>query len=163
MVKNILLPIILQLVGIFVIIAEFVLPSMGLLTLLALIIIGYSLFLVFSTTSFNVGIIFLIVDICIFPILLILGIKILAASPVTLRKSLDRDNSTLSYSNEHIMIGMIGVALTNLHPSGIALFNEKRYDVISRGEFIEKNSPIEIVSIEGNKIIVKKSETSKNT
>lgn len=158
MVKNILLPIILQLVGIFVIIAEFVLPSMGLLTLLALIIIGYSLFLVFSTTSFNIGMIFLIVDICIFPLLLILGIKILAASPVTLRKSLDRDNTTFSSSNEHLMIGMRGIALTNLHPSGIALFNEKRYDVISRGEFIEKNSPIEIVSIEGNKIIVKKAK-----
>ncbi|MCX7727384.1 MAG: hypothetical protein N2053_11125 [Chitinispirillaceae bacterium] len=156
MIKNLITPLILQLLGILVIIAEFILPSMGLLTVLAIIMIGYSLFLVFSTVSFTTGIIFLIIDICIFPLLLIGGIKILAASPVTLRKTLDKDENSVDSISTTLLPQMIGVTITDLHPTGIALFNGKRYDVISRGEFIEKNSSIEILSIEGNKIIVKK-------
>ena len=55
MIKDFLWPVILQLLGIVVIIAEMILPSAGLLTIAALGLFGYSLFLVFSTISVTTG------------------------------------------------------------------------------------------------------------
>ena len=45
---SLLLPIILQLVGVVVIIAEIILPSGGILSNVALAVFGYSLFIVFN-------------------------------------------------------------------------------------------------------------------
>lgn len=47
-----------------------------------------------------------------------------------------------------------GTALTELRPAGSALFFDKKYDVLTSGEFIDKNSCIKVLRLEGNKIIV---------
>jgi len=49
-----------------------------------------------------------------------------------------------------------GIALTILRPSGIASINGKRYDVVTAGEFINKNDSIKVVHVEKGKVIVKK-------
>ena len=51
--------------------------------------------------------------------------------------------------------GMIGVAETTLHPSGMARFGEQWVDVVSEGDFIEAGSKIEVIHVEGNRIVVK--------
>ena len=156
MVGKLILPVILQVLGVVVVIAEFILPSMGVLTAVALILFGSSLYLVFSQVSSMAGFIFVAIDICMIPILIIVGIKMLAASPVTLRSSLDSTDGARSQPPEwDILVGVRGTAVTDLHPSGTALLNGKRHDVVSRGDFIPKTTPVEVVSIEGNRIVVK--------
>lgn len=54
------------------------------------------------------------------------------------------------------LVGKRGKALTLLRPAGIALIDNKRYDVISEGEFISKDEDIEVVEVVGSKIVVKK-------
>lgn len=54
------------------------------------------------------------------------------------------------------LIGKRGKALTLLRPAGIALIENKRYDVITEGEFISKGEDVEVVEVVGSKIIVKK-------
>jgi len=51
--------------------------------------------------------------------------------------------------------GKKGVALTTLRPSGIGIFEGERLDVVSEGEFIEKNSPIIITQVDGYRLIVR--------
>ncbi|MFO8085953.1 MAG: NfeD family protein [Desulfobacterales bacterium] len=51
-------------------------------------------------------------------------------------------------------LGDTGVALTFLRPSGKAQINEEVFDVVSDGEFIEKETPVVISGIRGNTIIV---------
>jgi membrane-bound serine protease (ClpP class) len=53
------------------------------------------------------------------------------------------------------LIGANGFALTDLRPSGTAIFNEKRYDVVSQGEYIEKGCKVEVIKVDGLKIVVK--------
>ncbi|MCM8784587.1 MAG: hypothetical protein NC818_07505 [Candidatus Omnitrophica bacterium] len=53
------------------------------------------------------------------------------------------------------LIGKIGKTITPLRPAGKANFSGKILDVLSEGEFIDKDREIKIVNIEGNKIIVK--------
>jgi membrane-bound serine protease (ClpP class) len=151
-----ILPIVLQLLGIAVIIAEFIIPSMGILTAVALGLFGYSLYYVFTQISSFAGFVFVIIDICMIPVLIIVGIKLLAASPVTLRSALTAKNGGQSQPPEwDTLIGLSGNALTNLRPSGSALFNGKRYDVVSRGDFIDKGTTVTVVSVDGNRIVVK--------
>jgi membrane-bound serine protease (ClpP class) len=41
-----------------------------------------------------------------------------------------------------------------LRPSGTVLIEGNRFDVITDGEFVSKDSEIEVVKVEGNRIIV---------
>jgi len=52
-------------------------------------------------------------------------------------------------------IGKQGMAGSDLHPSGIAHFNGHRVDVVSEGEFIQAGQWIEVVHVEGNRIVVR--------
>ncbi len=154
------LPIILQLVGVVVIIAEIILPSGGLLSLLALGTFGYSLYIVFNDISTTIGIIFVTVDMFLIPALVIIGLKLLAKSPVTLRKELSSKDGVTSQSQTlSSYTGLSGTTLTDLRPAGIALIEGKRLDVVSNGEYIEKNSKVTVSEISGNRIVVKLLET----
>lgn len=157
--NTILLPIILQVVGVIVIIAEIILPSGGLLSVLAAGIFGYSLYIVFHDVSISVGFFFVTADAILIPILVIVGLKLLAKSPATLRKTLSREDGVTSQSSElDKYIGMEGTAITDLRPAGTAIINEKRVDVVSRGEYLDKDSEIVVSTITGNQIIVRKKE-----
>lgn len=157
--KTLLIPFLLQLAGIIIIIAEIILPSGGILTLMATGLIGYSLYIVFSTVSSSTGIIFVLADVFIIPITVIIGLKLLAKSPVTLRASLSKEDGVTSQSPElEKYIGMGGTALSDLRPSGTAMIDGKRLDVVSRGEYLERSTEIFVLSVTGNQIIVCKKE-----
>ena len=52
-----------------------------------------------------------------------------------------------------------GTALSDLRPSGFALIDDRRVDVITRGEMLEKDGKLEVVKVEGNRVIVQKQES----
>ena len=54
------------------------------------------------------------------------------------------------------LIGKNGKALTDLRPSGTALIENSRIDVVTSGEYINKGSNILVISEEGSKIVVQK-------
>ena len=156
---SLLFPIILQLVGVVVIIAEIILPSAGILSIVALGVFGYSLFIVFNEISMIIGFSFVAADLILIPVLVIVGLKLLARSPVTLRKTLSRKEGVSSQSSElESYVGRQGNAVTNLRPAGIAVINGKRVDVVTRGEYLEKDSAIIVSAVTGNQIIVRKKD-----
>lgn len=156
---SLLLPVILQLVGVVVIIAEIILPSGGILSIAALGVFGYSLFIVFNEISMIIGFCFVAADIILIPVLVIVGLKLLARSPITLRKTLSRKEGVSSQSSKlESYVGRQGNALTDLRPAGIAVINDKRVDVVTRGEYLEKDSAIIVTAVTGNQIIVRKKD-----
>lgn len=48
-----------------------------------------------------------------------------------------------------------GTAYTNLRPSGTALIEGKRVDVVTEGALIEKGAPVKVVAIEGMRVVVR--------
>ncbi|MCF7808621.1 MAG: nodulation protein NfeD [Candidatus Marinimicrobia bacterium] len=54
------------------------------------------------------------------------------------------------------LVGKTGVAVTKLRPSGTALVDEKRIDVVTFGDFIEQDAEIVVKRIDGNRIVVEK-------
>ena len=72
----------------------------------------------------------------------------------------ETQNSDLGYVSKKYsdnLIGKNGKAFTVLRPSGKILINDEIYDATSSGEFIEKNTKVEIKSNEGSNLKVKKS------
>ena len=155
-----ILPLILQILGIGVIIAEIILPTGGILAMLAAGLIGYSLYSVFTQVSATAGFILLAADAVALPVLIIIGLKLLARSPVTLRKRLSSTDGVISQSPELASyLGCEGTASTDLRPSGVAVIRNDRVDVVTRGEYIEKATLVTVISVEGNQVIVKSKTT----
>lgn len=48
-----------------------------------------------------------------------------------------------------------GVAITNLRPSGTAIIDGKRVDVVTEGGMIERGTPVRVVSVEGLRVVVR--------
>ena len=53
------------------------------------------------------------------------------------------------------LVGKSGTAFSPLRPAGAAIIQGIRVDVVSQGEFIEKDSEIEVVKVEGNRVVVR--------
>jgi membrane-bound serine protease (ClpP class) len=53
------------------------------------------------------------------------------------------------------LVGQEGVALTTLRPAGMARFGEKKVDVVSEGEVIDRDSRVRVVEVKGNRVVVR--------
>ncbi len=54
------------------------------------------------------------------------------------------------------LLGMKGIVITPLRPAGTIKIGNDKFDVITQGEFITKGSEVEIIKVEGSKIVVRK-------
>jgi membrane-bound serine protease (ClpP class) len=53
------------------------------------------------------------------------------------------------------LLGQSGVAFTQLRPSGTALINGQRVDVVTEGALIAKGAPLKVVAVEGMRVVVR--------
>lgn len=53
------------------------------------------------------------------------------------------------------LLGAIGNAVTMLRPAGMAQFGEKFVDVVTEGGFVPAGARVQVVEIEGNRVVVK--------
>jgi membrane-bound serine protease (ClpP class) len=53
------------------------------------------------------------------------------------------------------LLGQTGKALTVLRPSGTALINGRRVDVVTEGGLIEPGTPVKVVAVEGLRTVVR--------
>jgi len=75
---------------------------------------------------------------------------------LVLNDSLEDNSRFPDRNGKDYYVGSEGTTLTALRPSGAAEFDGIKLDVVSDGEFIEKNTAVIITKIEGNRIVVKK-------
>ena len=52
------------------------------------------------------------------------------------------------------LTGKEGLAHSSLRPAGVAIIEGKRVDVVTRGEMIDAGSPIRVIEVEGNRVVV---------
>jgi len=53
------------------------------------------------------------------------------------------------------LLGAIGVAATTLRPAGIARFGDDFVDVVTEGNFVPAGNRVQVIEIEGNRVVVK--------
>ncbi|MCU6707671.1 nodulation protein NfeD [Paenibacillus sp. J5C_2022] len=72
-----------------------------------------------------------------------------------LRDKLTTEEGYLSAASKELLVGQEGIAVTPLRPAGTALLADQRVDVITSGQFIEANTPVQVVKVEGTWVVVK--------
>ncbi|MEA1940078.1 MAG: NfeD family protein [Candidatus Caldatribacteriota bacterium] len=150
--------IILFLIGFFLLLLEiFIIPGFGLAGISGIVAIISSIFLAFGDITKAT-----------YSILVALGISIAGfflllrylPSTRTWRKFVlsTQQKKELGYTvgtkDLKRLIGKEGKAITPLRPSGIAEVNNKKINVITLGEYVNSNTKIKVINVEGNKIVV---------
>lgn len=78
-------------------------------------------------------------------------------SKITLKESLTSEAGYNSMSEEYeSLLGEEGTALTDFRPVGTIQINNKTYSAVTNGQWIEKNSNIKVVAVDGTKVLVEK-------
>ncbi len=81
--------------------------------------------------------------------------KMMLFEKIVLTDEQRNEKGYVSHEARVDLIGKRGVSLTVLRPAGTALIDEERVDVVTEGEYIERNRPIEVVYVDGLKIVVR--------
>jgi len=151
--------IILVIMAMALLIAEFFIPSGGLIGLTSLAMAVVGVFLAFKEGEIY-GYIFLVFTIAGGISGIILGGRLLAKSPLANRTSLAREDGYSATRDRSRLVGQTGHAHTMLRPSGIAQIGKERVQVVAESGIIEAETPIKIVEVEGNRIVVRPEEAA---
>ncbi|PAV29123.1 hypothetical protein CIL05_13675 [Virgibacillus profundi] len=149
--------VILLIIGIVLIIAEFFVPGgiVGLLGVGAVIgslfMSGYDL----GHMSMSIGIAFIVALAAAVILFKRIGMDKGVFRHIILKDQTTTELGYVSSVNRLELIGLEGIAATPLRPSGTAVFDDERLDVVSEGGFIEANKNIKVVKVEGVRIVVR--------
>lgn len=73
-----------------------------------------------------------------------------------LRDELSTESGYVSRSSQEHLFGAVGTTVTPLRPAGTAEFWDEKVDVVTEGEFIDAGSPVQVVKVEGVRVVVKR-------
>ena len=156
--------ILLLVVGILLVFLETILPSGGVLGVLATASLLAAVILGFISGGSAGWVILLVIFICV-PVLVLFGIKLLPKIPfgrkmilMEHQEEFDKSRGEPGISDENFshLRDKGGITVTELRPSGIAEIGGKRYSVVSQGGMIEASVEIIVKEVEGNNIVVAK-------
>jgi len=79
--------------------------------------------------------------------------QLILSSEVARGQTLDAGSTAIATAP--VAVGDRGVTLSMLRPAGFARLRGERYDVVTEGEMIEKGEPVEVLAVQGNRIVVR--------
>ena len=82
--------------------------------------------------------------------------KLIFLDRLVLNDSISTEDGYVASESRVELVGQILKAYTDLRPAGVAILGNEKLDVVTDGDFIEKGNEIEIVRVEGMRIVVKK-------
>ena len=153
-----MLVLLLFLAGLALLFCELFIPG-GILGTIGVIGIGASIWLAFKSYPPDIALWVLAGELLALGAGIVIGLRILPHTPIarrlTLTREFDAEEGFTSASSElDSYVGKEGVALTTLRPAGIALIEGKRLNVVTDGEFIERNARVKVCEVEGSRIVV---------
>ncbi len=145
------------LAGFILMLIEVFVPGFGIFGILGILSFGTGVSLAAYQTEY--GLISLGVAVIINSIIAVVLIKYYGHRGVwnkfILREEQKKEGGYVSHKNEITLLGKKGTSITKLRPAGTAIIEGKRYDVISEGGLINANLPIEVIQVEGTRIVVR--------
>ena len=76
-------------------------------------------------------------------------------SGLLLRGSVHKSQGFVSAPNRGDLIGLDGIAVTDLRPSGTARVGQERIDVVTEGEYVPQGSRVQVVQSDGYRHVVR--------
>ncbi|MGI6670433.1 MAG: NfeD family protein [Christensenellales bacterium] len=150
-------------VGMVLLVIEMFMPGFGIPGVSGLILLGASIVMTWMRYGPIAGIGVSIVVIALAALVITLSLKSaesgrLSRSALILRDTLKHDGSVASGIDEGELLNRTGQTLTVLRPAGTVSIDGQRYNVVSSGEFIQKDRPIIVRQVEGSRILVEEIE-----
>jgi membrane-bound serine protease (ClpP class) len=147
------------LLGMIALVLEiFFIPGHGLAGIAGFSLVVWSIFL--ASVSYTQAIISLVVALVGSIVVLAIGMKLMTTRNIWNRLILgEQQQNQAGYtapSRELLQfVGQQGISITPLRPAGTALFGNRRQDVVTEGSFIPTNRPVEVLAVEGTRVIVR--------
>lgn len=143
--------------GILLLIAEVFIPDFGLIGIIGALLLGFGYFsnradLWGSVMDLSLALIIAVITAY---VLLKKGYRFLPGKNLVLGSALKSNRGYSTGKNYQEYLYEKGTALTTLRPSGKVEINGRTLDVVSDGKIIQEGSSVEVVHVEGIKIIVR--------
>lgn len=145
-------------VGVGLIFAELLIPSFGLITLLAICCFVGSVILAFQSGTAT-GVTFIVGAIVGIILALYYGVRLLRNSPLVLKDSIDSQGSDALAAKLAALVGSEGAASSALRPVGRVRIDGVLYDAHAVSSFIGANTPVTVERVQGNTLYVRVAET----
>lgn len=142
----------LQILSVALLFAEIFLPSGGILALAMTSALIGSLVVGFNASALQ-GWILLGLDLLAFPVLTWWGINQVETSSMALPERLEQGGADEAGLTD--LLGVEGVAETDLRPVGRVRLGERLMDAQARTGFVLRGTAVEVVATEGNHLVVK--------
>ncbi|NLC63442.1 MAG: nodulation protein NfeD [Thermoanaerobacterales bacterium] len=145
--------------GIIMVMVEIFIPGFGVFGIMGIIGVITSMFMVFpSIEQAIISLLISLVASCIVIYLLIKYFKkkLVLYNFILKTRQEKSDGYIASIEKKEMYLNKKGKAITPLRPAGVGVFDGNRLDVVTEGEFVPANSDIEIIRVEGGRIIVRK-------
>ena len=150
--------------GLIITLAEVILPSGGMLALVAVACLIGSLACAYQLSGWAAIGLLLVEGICV-PVVIVMAFKLLPRTSVGKNLMLEPPDEARSNPapaspppwNENkyaLLLHKEGVAVSPLRPSGTAEIDGQRLSVISDGQMIPQGSRVRVTLVEGNRIVV---------
>jgi membrane-bound ClpP family serine protease len=141
------------LIGVVLIFIEMLLvPGTHLFAILGGIAIVAGVILIYNAYGSYWGNISAFVALLAFIVAIVAGFKVIESNKMAMKAEI---NSKVNMLEKYLYsIGDRGVATSELRPHGKAIFGDNKIDVYSTGEYIKRDTDVEIVKISNDKIFV---------
>lgn len=139
--------------------AELFIPG-GILGMVGGVMLAIALIMAFSSDSFSTeAATWMTAGVVAFVILTAVAwMKYFPRTPIGRGMTISKDLSDASGTDDTLasLAGKSGEAISNLRPAGFARIEGRRVDVVTQGGMIRKGTPVKVIDIEGNRVVVKK-------
>jgi len=81
--------------------------------------------------------------------------RLVLAPPGEKEGSEDATAASGQYEALAVLLGAVGTSATALRPAGMARFGDAFVDVVSEGSYIPAGARVQVIEIEGNRVVVK--------
>lgn len=138
---------------------EIFIPSLGLLTVFAIVCLAGGIALFFQVSA-TVGWVGVWTAVILIPIVWIIVYKFFPKTKIgqilELKKVGDALPGIPDQEQLNTLVGQAGVVLTPLRPVGMCRFDGKKVVCVSEADFLDKGTNVKVINVEGNKITVRK-------
>lgn len=145
------------LIGVILMLIELFVPGFGIFGIIGILSLSAGIAVASYETTY--GLISLAIAIAVNTVIVVILIKYFGHRGVwnrfILKEEQKKEGGYVSHTKDKNLVGKKGVSLSKLRPSGMAMIEGKRYDVVTEGGFIPANQPIEVIFVEGTRIVVK--------